>query len=1226
MKGMKYNAIFGIALVCGILFAACTINDSLEDGYGRISVNFEDWEDEPAVSQTARSVFPSRVFDKYVYTFTRAGGQDGVVKTPDTDGFFIMEVGDYTVAVQAYIGSEEPYTLAASGVSAQFSVGPGYNTPVRVLLSMADSGAQGIFNYTINYPAGAVADVTLRQWPGMDDIALTPANQGNGVTETLELEAGSYVLSVHIYKTGLYTGISDSVHIYSSCSTVYVKNFSADDFVDIIPPMLDDYIVSGTGTFTYDGGAKTASITRTETASTGAITVLYNGLNGSANEPVNVGTYTVTFNVEAADRWMAASGLPAGTISITKAAGAAVNAPSEISSRTATSITINPVDPPGNGQTVQYARNTTNTAPSVGWQDGTTFTYLTAGTTYYFFARSVQNSNYEYGEPSAGYEVRPEYVIALSPNTVSFTSAAYGYEPQVQTLTVSNAGNNPTGTLTVALSGTNADKFTLSTESISSIGYDGNASFTIGPIPGLDAGSYSATVTVSGANITSISRNFSFAVIRAAGAVVSAPSGTSSISTTSITLNPVIASTGQEVQYAMNTTNTAPSTGWQDSTTFTLTANISYYYFFARAAQNTNYNQGTVSGSYQVKPIYGISLSPATVTFSSATYGYGSQTPQTITVSNIGSNATGQLTVALSGTGAASFTLSKASINSLAVNGTDSFTVVPNTGLNGGTHYATVTVSGANIISVYRSISFTVNRANGVTVSAPSGTSSISPTSITLSPVTASNGQPVQYAMNTTNTAPSSGWQSNTAFSGLTPNTVYYFFARAAENTNYYQGTASAGYSVRTAKPDYEISVSPATITVPSATWNYGAQTAQTVTVSNTGSNPTGQLTVALSGTDASRFTLSAASINSIAVNGTASFTVVPNTGLDVGTYSATITVSGSNVTSVSLSVSFTVNVPNQINIANNDDWNRALGWVRRGGSGTSSAKKNYNFNITGSFSVSGQTVNNDSAGFGRNTNIVITLGGTGMLTLNSAGKLAFINSSQRLIIDGATLRGMSSGNASNRVLEVLSGGTLELTSGTIGSNNGGGVLVNSGGTFTMSGGMISGNTNSTDNGGGVHNSGTFTMSGGSITGNNTQNRGAGVYNNGTFYMADGSIYNNHAYDRGGGVYNNAGFTFTMYGGTISGNSANGPEGTGGGICNAGTFRMVNGTVYGTNVVPPADTGLRNTAAYQGAALGAIQGNTSVRGTGSFSSLSFSSLGTLTAGNNTIRVVNGVVQ
>ncbi|MCL2722608.1 MAG: InlB B-repeat-containing protein, partial [Treponema sp.] len=64
-------------------------------------------------------------------------------------------------------------------------------------------------------------------------------------------------------------------------------------------------------------------------------------------------------------------------------------------------------------------------------------------------------------------------------------------------------------------------------------------------------------------------------------------------------------------------------------------------------------------------------------------------------------------------------------------------------------------------------------------------------------------------------------------------------------------------------------------------------------------------------------------SISSITVSGNNSFTVVPNTGLAAGTYTATVTVSGGNGITASFNVSFTVNPTIQ----------RTITWNLNGGS-----------------------------------------------------------------------------------------------------------------------------------------------------------------------------------------------------------------------------------------------------------------------------------------------------
>ncbi|WP_461257686.1 SUMF1/EgtB/PvdO family nonheme iron enzyme [Treponema sp. R80B11-R83G3] len=220
-------------------------------------------------------------------------------------------------------------------------------------------------------------------------------------------------------------------------------------------------------------------------------------------------------------------------------------------------------------------------------------------------------------------------------------------------------------------------------------------------------------------------------------------------------------------------------------------------------------------------PVTGVSLSETeTHVFAPATVGYTAQAAYTVTVTNIGDQATGTLGIALSGTNPGSFTLSKTSITDIAVDGTDTFTVVPNTELAVGTYTAIVTVSGGNGISANFNVSFTVNGPD----------------------------------------------------------------------------------------PTYGISLSHDGIyTFTQAVYGYGAQTSHSITITNTGNQPTGSLTIALSGANSDSFTLSKTSITNIAASGTDTFTVRPNTGLAAGTYTATVTVSGGNSITAGFAVSFVV-------------------------------------------------------------------------------------------------------------------------------------------------------------------------------------------------------------------------------------------------------------------------------------------------------------------------------
>jgi hypothetical protein len=132
-----------------------------------------------------------------------------------------------------------------------------------------------------------------------------------------------------------------------------------------------------------------------------------------------------------------------------------------------------------------------------------------------------------------------------------------------------------------------------------------------------------------------------------------------------------------------------------------------------------NYTRNSNHSNAQTLDLeYGITLDQTgTYTFPAASYGYSGQTGPNVTITNVGGNATGELTVALSGADASAFALSETAIANIAVGDTEIFTVTPKTGLPAGTYTATVTVtvtvtvSGGNGVTASFDVSFTVNKA-----------------------------------------------------------------------------------------------------------------------------------------------------------------------------------------------------------------------------------------------------------------------------------------------------------------------------------------------------------------------------------------------------------------------------------------------------------------------------------------------------------------------------------
>jgi len=96
--------------------------------------------------------------------------------------------------------------------------------------------------------------------------------------------------------------------------------------------------------------------------------------------------------------------------------------------------------------------------------------------------------------------------------------------------------------------------------------------------------------------------SYPYLVVKNKGATLSVPA-LASKTHNSITINPVIASTGQVVEYTIVTNITsagniyipADITEWKTTLTFTNLNPYTYYYIFARAKENANYNIGRIS-------------------------------------------------------------------------------------------------------------------------------------------------------------------------------------------------------------------------------------------------------------------------------------------------------------------------------------------------------------------------------------------------------------------------------------------------------------------------------------------------------------------------------------------------------------------------------------------------------------------------------------------------------
>ena len=244
-------------------------------------------------------------------------------------------------------------------------------------------------------------------------------------------------------------------------------------------------------------------------------------------------------------------------------------------------------------------------------------------------------------------------------------------------------------------------------------------------------------------------------------------------------------------------------------------------------------------------------------------------------------------------------------------------------------------------------------------------------------------------------------------------------------------------------------------------------------------------------------------------------------------------------------------------------------------------------FNMYGG-SITGNRATGDGGGVyksGSNSSFNMYGGSITGNTANSYGGGVYVDGGG-FTMSGGTIGGTKTGETNTATYGgggVYAKANFEMTGGSITgneTNRGGGVYVTGKGSFTMSASAdgqnipsITGN-NATENGGGVYvigSSSTFKMTGGTIGGTdandaNTATNGGGVCvsKNGSFEMSGSScITNNKADSYGGGVnINYASATFTMKGGSITGNNA----AYGGGVCvGNGTFTMTDGSITGNN-------------------------------------------------------------
>jgi hypothetical protein len=206
----------------------------------------------------------------------------------------------------------------------------------------------------------ATGEVTILS-VGSSTITATKATD-----ETYAAAEAKYILTV----SELQLTISDPA---VTTTKTYNGNTTAAFTIGTLINKLDKDTVNVTAAATYNSE---------NVATANLITVVYTITGAAATNYIKPVNYPIAGTITRADGAALATAPTATATSLRTSSG---------------SITVTPVTPPANGQTVEYAISTTEDTPSTGWQPGISFPNLVPQSEHYIFARAEANANYNAG-------------------------------------------------------------------------------------------------------------------------------------------------------------------------------------------------------------------------------------------------------------------------------------------------------------------------------------------------------------------------------------------------------------------------------------------------------------------------------------------------------------------------------------------------------------------------------------------------------------------------------------------------------------------------------------------------------------------------------------------------------------------------------------------------------------------------------------------------------------
>jgi len=229
------------------------------------------------------------------------------------------------ISSQTYTGSAIQPTVTVKDATKTLGLTTDYTVSYtnNINVGTANVTITGVGNYAGSSASTTFTIVTVNVTPTADDfnISGTGTFTHNGSTRavTITPKAGKSTGTITVKYNGSTTEPSAigtynvTFDIAAATGWNAVNGFSAGTLNINATPIVADFNISGTGTFTHNGSSKKVTITPKAGKSTGTITIKY---NGSTTEPSAIGTYTVTFDVAAAGNYNEVFGLSAGIVEI----------------------------------------------------------------------------------------------------------------------------------------------------------------------------------------------------------------------------------------------------------------------------------------------------------------------------------------------------------------------------------------------------------------------------------------------------------------------------------------------------------------------------------------------------------------------------------------------------------------------------------------------------------------------------------------------------------------------------------------------------------------------------------------------------------------------------------------------------------------------------------------------------------------------------------------------